>query len=183
MPPLALWDLAVSNLHVLTTMLSFTVVWQIPDLPCWYQLRPGLNLDIFLFPVTTLNNFLYLTTPRHSAVSIHQVDWPDTLGRIAPHPSPSCSHPMEVSWTSVTALTTQATNPLCQWPHLQQIFTQAVEEIHHPSSAVRQHTQVPLLPHPQFPQFCKSQLTSPSHNFVIPLLIVSTRKFRCNKTE
>ena len=97
--PLALWDLAVSNLHVLTTMLSFTVVWQIPNLPCWYQPRPGLNLDIFLFPVTTLNNFLYLTTPRHSAVSIHQVDWPDTLGRIAPHPSPSCSHPMEVSWT------------------------------------------------------------------------------------
>ena len=98
--PLALWDLAVRNLHVLTTMLSFTVVWQIPDLPCWYQLRLGLNLDIFLFPVTTLNNFLYLATPQHSAVSIHQVDWPDTLGRIAPHPSPSCSHPMEVSWTS-----------------------------------------------------------------------------------
>ena len=58
------------------------------------------NLGQFFFPVTTLNNFLYLATPQHSAVSIHQVDWPDTLGRIAPHPSPSCSHPMEVSWTS-----------------------------------------------------------------------------------
>ena len=55
--PLPLRDLAVNNLHVLTNMLSFTVVWEIPDLPYWYQPNPGLTLDTFLFPVTTLNNF------------------------------------------------------------------------------------------------------------------------------
>ena len=35
---------------------------------------------------------------------------------------------------------------------------------------------------PQSPLFCKSQPTSPSHNLVIPLPIVSTRHFCCEKT-
>ena len=67
--PLVLWDLGVSNLHVLTTMVSFIVMWKIPDLPCWYLLHPLGGLA-------------------------------DTLGRIPPNPSPSCSHPIEVSWPS-----------------------------------------------------------------------------------
>ena len=84
-PGLQQWELAI-----LANMLSFTVVWKIPELMYCYQPSPALTLDIFLFPVTTLNNFLCPTMPQHSAVS--------TLGRIAPHPSLSCLHPMEVSW-------------------------------------------------------------------------------------
>ena len=71
--------------------------------------------------------------------------------------------------------------PLCQWTHLQQISTQAVEKIHHPSATVRQNTPVPLFPHPQFLSFCKSQLMSPAHHLVMPFPIVSTRHFRRNK--
>ena len=56
--------------------------------------------DIFLFPVITLNNSLCHTTPQHSAVSIHQMDWADTLGIIASYPNPFSSHPMEVFWPS-----------------------------------------------------------------------------------
>ena len=52
------------------------------------------DLAIFLFPVITLNNFLCPTMPQHSAISIHQVDQADTLGRIAPQSSPSCFHPI-----------------------------------------------------------------------------------------
>ena len=56
-------------------------------------------------------------------------------------------------------------------------------EIHHLSSTVCQHTPVPLFLHPQFLLFCKIQLTSPAHNLVIPLPIVSTVQFRRNKIE
>ena len=38
-----------------------------------------------------------------------------------------------------------------------------------PSSAVLQHTPAPPFPHPQFPSFSKSQLTTPAHDLVIPL--------------
>ena len=139
--PFALGGL-VSHLQVLTTMLSFTVMWQITDLLFWHQPSPGITLDIFLFPVTTLNNILCPTTPWHSAVSIHQLDWEDTLGRIPHHSSPSCSHHTRPL---------KHPTPLCQWAHLQQMSTQVVEEIHHPSSTVCQHTPATLFPHPQPP--------------------------------
>ena len=42
--------------------------------------------------------------PQHSAVSIHQMDWADTLGIIAPYPNPFSSHPMEVFWSSGNCL-------------------------------------------------------------------------------
>ena len=90
----------MNNLHVLINMLSFTVVWEIPDLPCWYQPNPGLTLDTFLFPVTTLNNFS--APPRPYIQPYLSTRWTgtDTLGEIAPHPSPSYSHLMEASWPS-----------------------------------------------------------------------------------
>ena len=51
-------------------------------------------------------------------------------------------------------------SPFCsQVPHFQQIYTQALRKNHNPSSTVCQHTPVPPFPHPQLPQFCKSQLT------------------------
>ena len=51
-------------------------------------------------------------------------------------------------------------SPFCsQVSHFQQIYTQALRKNHNPSSTVCQHTPVPPFPHPQLPQFCKSQLT------------------------
>ena len=90
----------MNNLHVLTNMLSFTVVWQIPDLSYWYQPNPGLTLDTFLFPVTTLNNFSAQPRPNIQPYSSTRWTGTNTLGEIAPHLSPSYSHPMEVSWPS-----------------------------------------------------------------------------------
>ena len=40
----------------------------------------------------------------------------------------------------------------------------------YPSTTIRQQTPAPPFPHPQFHSFCKSQLTPPAYNFVIPLL-------------
>ena len=79
---------------------AFTIVREIPDLECCHQPNLGLTLDIFLFPVTTLNNFLCPTTPT----TFSRIHHPGGLGRQSlqnfPHPSPSCPHPMEVSWSS-----------------------------------------------------------------------------------
>ena len=85
----------------------------------------------------------------------------------------------------VTVLTTLTfnsplpVNPPPTNPHT----TQAVEKIDHPSSTVWPDTPVPLFPHPQFPPFCKSQLTSPARSLVIFLPMVSTHQFRGNKRK
>ena len=54
-------------------------------------------------------------------------------------------------------------------PYLHQKHTQALAMNHIPSSTVYLHVPAPLFPHRQFPTFCKSQLTSPTHNLAIPL--------------
>ena len=139
-------------------------------------------MDIFLFLVTTLNNFLCPTTPRHSAVSIHQVDWADTLGRTASHPSPSCSHPIEVS---------QPSGNCPDHPSIQLPFASEPTSNRSPHRQQRRFTThpqqytnmpVPVFAHPQSLSFCRGQLTSPSHNLVISLPIVFTRQFCCEKT-
>ena len=90
------------------------------------------HISLFSY-YTTLNNFLFPTTHQHSALSIHQVDWAETLGRITPHPSPSCSHPMEVFLPSGNCPDCPSIKlAFAHEPHLQHISTQAVEEIHHP---------------------------------------------------
>ena len=58
---------------------------------------------------------------------------------------------------------------LCQWTHLQQISTQALAKNHHPSTTAHKQTSAQTFPHPQFPSFCKSQLTPPAHNLLISL--------------
>ena len=45
---------------------------------------------------------------------------------------------------------------------------QALTKNHYPSSTVYQHKPPTPFPHPQFPSFYKSQLTSPAHNLVTP---------------
>ena len=52
------------GLTVLPTMLPCTAVPRIPERTYWHQPNPGLALDKFLFPDTTTNNFLCLTTPQ-----------------------------------------------------------------------------------------------------------------------
>ena len=81
--------------------------------------------------------------------------------------SPFCFHGCYVAVKYFSWLHTHPT-PLCQWPYLQQICTQAVAKNHHPST-ICQHTPAPTFPHPQFPSFWKSQLKSPAHNIVINL--------------
>ena len=61
-------------------------------------------MDIFFFPVTTLNNSLCHTMTQHSALSIHQTDWADTLGIIVSYHNPFSSHPMEIFWPSGNCL-------------------------------------------------------------------------------
>ena len=53
------------GLTVLTTMLPCTAALRILERTYWYQLNPGLTLDIFLFPDTPSNNFLCPTMPQH----------------------------------------------------------------------------------------------------------------------
>ena len=93
-PGLQQWELAI-----LANMLSFTVVWKIPELMYCYQPSPALTLDIFLFPVTTLNNFLCPTMPQHSAVSTLLVEL---------HPIPV--YPASIPWRFPGHQVT----PLCQ---------------------------------------------------------------------
>ena len=104
-PPASHWfqhsaECSHSSLCVLTTTPSFTFIMSFPD----FVFNTNPIQDIFLFPVITLNNSLCHTTPQHSAVSIHQMDWADTLGIIAPYPNPFSSHPMEVFWPSGNCL-------------------------------------------------------------------------------
>ena len=53
--------------------------------------------------------------------------------------------------------------------HLQQIHTQALAKNHNLSSIVCLQTPAPPLSHPYFLPFCKSRLTSTTHNLLIPL--------------
>ena len=132
----------------------------IPDLPSWYQPSPRLTLDIFLIPGTALNNFLYPITFRHSAISIYQVDWVDTLGRIAP-PTPIPAHPAPIPsrfpGRQVSALTTQASNsPLPVNPPPTDLHTDSGRESQpilnspptHTSSTVPTHSTSPVLQEP-----------------------------------
>ena len=59
------------------------------------------------------------------------------------------------------------------------------EEYSHgsPFCSHRVSTPVPPFPHPKSPSLCRNQLTSPSHNLVIPLPIDSTRQFYFEKAE
>ena len=149
--PLVLWDLAVSNLHVLTTMVSFIVMWKIPDLPCWYLLHPLGGLA-------------------------------DTLGRIPPIPAHPAPIPSRFPGRQVTSLTTQVSNsPFPVNPPITDLHTGSGRDS--PPFLNSQHTPVQLFPYSQHSLYCKTQLTSPSYNLVIPLPTVSTRQFRCNKTE
>ena len=52
-----------------------------------------------------------------------------------------------------------------------------------PLCSHRVSTPVPPFPHPKSPSLCRNQLTSPSHNLVIPLPIDSTRQFYFEKAE
>ena len=77
-----------------------------------------------------------------------------------------------------------AHSALIEVPYLQQIHTvTGLANNHNPSSTICLQTPAPLLSRPQFPPFCKSQLTWPTHNIVLPLPIVSTCQFRGNKRE
>ena len=159
-------------------MLSVTVVMYIPDLPLHYQPNLGLALDTFLFPVTTPHNLPCHTTPRHTAVSIHQMDWADTLGRIAPYPNPFSSHPMEFSDPQITALNAQASNsPLAMNPTLTDLHTDnrrdSLPILQSPPTHSSSNCDAPSIS-----LFLRrKQLTSPSHNLVVPLHIVSARQF------
>ena len=121
----------------------------------------------------------YYTKQFHSAVSIHQVDLVDTWYNCTPILLPS--HGDFLAVRSLRWLPKHPT-PLRQWTHLQQSSTQVVEEIHHTFSTVHQHTNS-TVPTTSTSLSCKSQLTSPSHNLVIPLPIASTCQFRRDKTE
>ena len=93
-----------------------------------------------------------------------------TLGRIAPHPSLSRLHPIEVSWPL-------GNSPLPVNSPPTDLHTGSRRDSPPILNSPCQHTQVPLFPRLQSPPFCKSQLTSPSNNLVIPLPIVSTLNF------
>ena len=84
-------------------------------------------------------------------------------------------------WEVAHSISMEVPWPLVTWPNYPHIWlpfasepvssrsSQALAKNHHPSSTVRQHTPAPPVPQPQFPSFCKSQLTSPTHNLVILL--------------
>ena len=100
---------------------------------------------------------------------------------------PIPAHPAPIPWRfpdrQITALTNQAANsplPVNQPPT--DLHTGSRRDSPPIVSSPPTHTSsdVPTL---SISQFCKSQLTSPSHNLVIPLPMVSPRQFRCNKTE
>ena len=157
--PLTLQDLALSNLHH----------------------SPGLTLGIFPFLVALQDIFFCITMPQYLAASMHLLDTRLTNSQAATHESRlvGCSphtpglmltiahSPFCSQWWfpghQVPAMTL-----LCQWTHLQQIFTQAVAKNYHPSSTVNEHAPAPPFPHAQFPSF-KTQLTLPAHKLVIPL--------------
>ena len=80
---------------------------------------------------------------------------------------PFPAHPAFIPWRfldrQITALTTQASNsPVPVNPPPTDLHTGSRRDSP-PISTVRQDTPVPLFPHPQPLQFCKSQLTSPLH--------------------
>ena len=97
--------------------------------------------------------------------------------------SPFCSHRGSLALSYLPWPPTHLTL-LCQWTHLQQISTQALAKNHCPPSTVRQYTPTTPFPHPQFPSFCKRQLTLPTHIILwSPSPIVSTYHSRGNKWE
>ena len=157
-----------------------------------YQPNPGLTLDIFLFLVTTLNNFLCHTTPRHSALSIHQMDRADTLGRIAPIPAHSRPIPWRFSvrqvlcflFSEVFCFLYQASNsPLPMNPTPTDFHTGSRIDSPHILNSPPTHTSSTFSAPSISLVLRRSQLFSPSHNLVIPLPIISTRQFRCEKIE
>ena len=112
------------------------------------------------------------------------MDWADTLGIIAPIPTHSPPTPRRFSGHQVTALNAQPSNsPLPMNPALTDLHTgnrrHSPPILHSPPT----HTSS-TFPTPSISLvLCKSKLTSPSYKLVIPLPIVSTRQFRCEKLE
>ena len=139
-------------------------------------------MDLFLFPVPAQDILHCPITLQHLAASTHQVDRTNNFEKKSRQPpcnrqpsvnnSSTTSHIIKLSVSS-TGLQLNvpmvAHSSLIEVPHLHQIHTQALAKNHNPSLTVCPHTPAPPSPHPQFLRFCKSQLTSPTHNPVIPL--------------
>ena len=101
-------------------------------------------------------------SPRYNQPSTHNSSTTSQIIRlsVSSSPLPSC---LQLNVLIV------AHSALIEVLHLQQIHTQASAKNHNPSLTACLHIPAPTSPHPQFLRLCKSQLTSPTHNLVMPL--------------
>ena len=150
--------------------------------PNWFSIKCSHGSPFYSHRVSPPPTDLHTSISRESHPS--PILCPHTPAPLFPHPQ---SFPFSKSQliSQVTALTTFISNSVLPVnpPPTDPHTTQAVEKIDHPSSTVLANTSVPLFRHPQFPSFCKSQLTPLAHNLVVFLPIVSTCQFRGNKRK
>ena len=107
-------------------------------------------------------------SPHAAGFSREQSTWNLTMGG-----TPFCFHGGSLAVWYLSWLPTHPT-PLCQWTHLQQ-------NNHYSSSTICQYTPASPFSQPQFPSFCKRQLTLPRITLWSPSAIISTLHFCENK--
>ena len=141
-------------------------------------------MDIFLFPVTTLNNFLCHTCPNIQPYPSTRWTGQILLVELPPIPTHSPPIPWRFSGRQVTTLNAQASNsPLPMNPTLTDLHTSSRRDSPLTLYSPPTHTSS-TFPAPSISLVLRrSQPTSPSHNLVIPLPIVSRCQFRCKKIE